>query len=126
MPEDILETILSYINPVEKTLNEHIDIISRNGLEKFVIQNLNQNYVNDENVNRIFSYVQNLNKKEKDKILCEYGLAKGLQLFYNFHRHIGYSYSDICEFFELHDFPIENDIIVIIFMREFGIFSDEN
>jgi hypothetical protein len=126
IPEDILDKIFSYIRPTEKTLNDHLQNIAVNALEKSQIKVLKKKKgcVYDEIVKRIVSYIKKIDQNEKDKIICDYGFAKGLRLFYNFHRHVGYSYSDICEYFELNDFPIDDNIIEVIFMKEIGIIND--
>ena len=116
MPEDILQTILSFINPTEETLSQHIEKI------EFILKNLKKDCIHDEKVKYIYDYVVKLNKKQINNILCQYGFSEGIQLFYQFHRHnLGYSYSDICEYFELNDFPFENSIVEIIFLKEIGI-----
>ena len=46
---------------------------------------------------------------------------KGFQLFYDYHRFcLGDSYKDICEYFEISDYGINDSIIQLIINEEIG------
>jgi len=90
---------------------------------------ISKNILNDEDCDEdcdcdnidiiINSYIRNLTLKQKDSIICEYGMMKGLNLFYNYHRIcLGDSYQDICECFEISDYGINDTIIRLIIMDE--------
>lgn len=121
LPTDIIINICHEVlhnnNIIKKMKEEILDMIT---ISKNILNE--EEDCDHENINIIIlSYIRNLTEKQKDNIICEYGMMKGFQLFYDYHRIcLGDSYQDICECFEISDYGINNSIIQLIINDEIG------
>ena len=90
LPTDIIINICHEVlynnNIIKKMKEEILDMITKNNFT------ISKNILNEEedcdhkNINIIIlSYIRNLTEKQKDNIICEYGMMKGFQLFYDYH-----------------------------------------
>jgi len=133
LPTDIIINICHEVlhnnNIIKKMKEEILDMITKNNftISKNILneENEEEDCVEDcdcDNINIIIlSYIKNLTEKQKDNIICEYGMMKGFQLFYDYHRIcLGDSYQDICECFEISDYGINDSIIQLIINDEIG------
>jgi hypothetical protein len=73
----------------------------------------------------IYKYIKNLSQKDKDSILCDYGIMKAIVLFHD-HLRIGCgdSAEEICEFFEDEKYGMYESMIKLIICDEINFQND--
>jgi len=125
MPEDILKSIYDLVDSEYNVIKKHKDAVMKKITENNLVISPNIVYAEDndsEFIDYIIKvYIENMTQKEKNAVICEYGFNKGLRIFYDFHRLcLGDSSSDICMYFELHDYTIDDSIIQLIINNEIG------
>jgi hypothetical protein len=131
LPTDLIISICHGVLH-EDTKNKEIGKFKKEILTMITNKNLKiSEYICDDDTDAeiiqdfIFNYCKKISLEQKNTIICDYGMLKGMKLFYDFHRlGLGDSYEEICEYFELDDYMINDIIIELIIKDEIGFHSN--
>jgi len=95
-------------------------LISDKGL--IIMEELSDNDDSDEIQDIITNYIRRIiTKKEMDAIICDYGIAKAMKLFHDFHC-IGLndSLEEISDILTMENYGLEKEIVELILKEEIG------
>jgi len=87
-----------------------------------IMEELSDNEDSEEIQDIISNYIRRIiTKKDTDAIICEYGIAKSMKLFNDFHiTGMGEPWEEICEILTMEDYGLEKEIVELILKDEIG------